>query len=104
MPPTKVEIIKPAVMEIIPALVRRVCGETPRTPRIPKLIAMIAIIKNPNCRIVDVWVPICGVNKGLARRRRSSTVNPKKRTIAILVDSLRKIGSSIGAAMNKSKM
>ena len=78
MPPPKVEIIKPAVIDMMPALVRSVCGETPMMPRIPKFIAKTTSAKKPNWRIVAAWTPICGVNKGLIRRNRRIAVNPKK--------------------------
>jgi hypothetical protein len=49
-------------------------------------------------------MPICGVNKGLARRNRRIAVNQNAKMMIILKDSTMNMGRFIGAATNRSKI
>jgi hypothetical protein len=66
MPPTKVDIIKPNVIETMPAPVSSVSGETPSVCSTPKLITITAIAPIENCRTVAAWFPIRAVMNDFA--------------------------------------
>ena len=104
MPPTKVDITRPDVSDIIPALVKSACGETPSVFSTPKVITKTAIPIKANANIVAAWSPIRGVRSGLTRLRIIIAVSQKAKMIIILNDCAMNIGKFIGRATNKSKM
>jgi hypothetical protein len=100
--PTKVDIIKPIVIERMPALVSNVSGETPIVCSTPKLITRTAIAPIENCRTVAAWFPMRVVMKGFAFRKSSIIASPKPRIMMILKACVRKVDRLSAAAINRS--
>jgi len=104
IPPTKVDMIKPIVMEIMPAPVSRVSGETPSVCSTPKLITIITMAPMKNCRTEAAWAPIRVVSSGLVRRKSNINSSEKLKIRVIRKACLRRVGRFIGAATNRSKI
>ena len=101
--PTNVDITSPAVIEIIPALVKSAVGETPNVFRTPKIMTKTASASIANCSIVAAWIPIFGVMSGLMRRKSIIAVNQKPKMMIILMACINNMGRLIGTATNRSK-
>jgi len=102
MLPTKVDITKPIVIEMMPAPVSNVSGETPSVCSTPKLITMTAIAPIENCRTVAAWFPMRLVMNGFACRKSSIIVSQKPRIMMILKACIRNKGKLMVAAINRS--
>lgn len=103
MPPTKVEMIKPTVTVIMPALVKRVESDTLKYPRITKVIIRIATPMDKNCTIVASWSPIRGVKSVLIRRKKKRDVKVNMKTRDISTKRSKNIGRFVGPAKKRSK-
>ena len=103
MLPTKVDMIKPIVIEAIPAPASRLSGETPSVCNTAKIIAMTAIVPMKNWRTAAAWAPICEVKEVFDRRMKNRIVSQKPMINAILIVFTMNVGRFIGAAMNRSK-
>ena len=104
MPPTNVDMIKPAVTEIMPALVRSDWAEKSSVFRMPKVIINAAIASITYWRIVAACVPICGVKSGFSRRKNNIAVSQNAKIMIISTACGTNIGKFIGTTMAKSKM
>jgi hypothetical protein len=103
MPPTNVEMTKPTVTVMIPALARRVVSETSKKPRIMKVIIRIAIPMERNWRIVATWIPIRGVKSVFIRRKKIRAVNVKMKTKDIPINLSKNMGRFVCPATKSSK-
>ncbi len=103
MLPTKVDMIRPMVIEAIPAPVRRLSGETPSVCSTARIMTRMAMVPMKNWRIVAAWAPICEVMADFEWRMNSRIVSQKPMIRAILMVCIRKVGRFMGAAMNRSK-
>ena len=106
IPPTKVEMIKPMVMEAKPAPVMRVWGETLRTLRTANNITRIAMEPMKYCSMVLVCSPKCLAMSGFERFMNMSMVSQKPTIRAIsmawFASSERLMGSSMKVLIKKN--
>jgi hypothetical protein len=100
--PTKVDIIKPVVIEAIPAPVSNIPGEKPSVCSTPKLITIADIAPIENCRIVSAWFPMRLVMNCFDFRRSITIANQKPTIRIILKDCIRNVGKFTVAETNRS--